>query len=451
MSDSGRAVFLSYASQDGDAARKICAALRGTGVEVWFDQSELGGGDTWDAKIRKQIKECALFVPVISRHTQERLEGYFRLEWHLAERRMQQMHEDATFLLPVVIDPIDDQMPRVPEKFFDVQWTRFQGGEPTAAFAERVVALLGDDIGPTEVVTTAPRAAEGTSRNGQSSPLQRMQSHSVAYGPVAEAAQADGTSASRTLRLNPRDLVFNRSAAMAGCTQTNAPMDPDKVLIVEDDPTMQRVLKDNFEFNGYEVRIVADGRQGLQAVFDWKPDLILLDIMLPEVNGFDVCRRIRKEGLTTPIIMLTAKSQESDIVLGLNLGADDYVAKPFSIDVLLARATACLRRQQVYPADVFEFGDCRFDAQSHKLFRSGTEVLLTPKEFRLLAFFMAHLSRALTREQILNGVWGEGLIVTDRSVDRCITTLRNKIELDPQHPRFIMTIRDVGYRFEIKK
>ena len=224
-------------------------------------------------------------------------------------------------------------------------------------------------------------------------------------------------------------------------------MNRDKILILEDDPTMQRVLRDNFEFSGYEVRTVSDGGQGIQAVFDFKPDLILLDIMLPRINGFDICRRIRKEGLSTPIIMLTAKSQESDIVLGLNLGADDYVAKPFSLDVLLARASACLRRR-AKPVEVFEFGDCKLDISSHKLFRRGAELSLTPKEFRLLEFFAKNSGRALTREKILSGVWGENLIVTDRSVDRCINTLRNKVEPDPEHPRFIKTIRDVGYRFE---
>lgn len=223
---------------------------------------------------------------------------------------------------------------------------------------------------------------------------------------------------------------------------------PPKILIIEDDPTMQRVLKDNFEFSGYEVRTASDGRSGVQAVFDFTPDLILLDIMLPAVNGFDACRRIRKEGLATPIIMLTAKSQESDIVLGLNLGADDYVTKPFSLEVLLARASASLRRLRPRTGDAMTFGDCRLDSTAHKLFRRDEEVSLTPKEFRLIEYFAKNTGRALTREKILNGVWGEDLIVTERSVDRCINTLRNKIEPDPEHPRFIQTIRDVGYRFE---
>jgi DNA-binding response OmpR family regulator len=225
-------------------------------------------------------------------------------------------------------------------------------------------------------------------------------------------------------------------------------MNPDKVLIIEDDPTLQRVLKDNFEFSGYEVQTLSDGRKGVQAVLESKPDLILVDIMLPGINGFDICRRVRKEGLATPIIMLTAKSQESDILLGLNLGADDYVTKPFSIDVLLARANACLRRRREVPGKIFEFGECNLDPQSHKLVRKGEEVPLTPKEFRLLEYFSQNVGRALTRDNILDGVWGEDLIVSERSVDRCINSLRNKVEPDPQNPQFIKTIRDVGYRFE---
>ncbi|MDO8543275.1 MAG: response regulator transcription factor [Opitutaceae bacterium] len=226
-------------------------------------------------------------------------------------------------------------------------------------------------------------------------------------------------------------------------------MKPGKILIIEDDPTMQRVLKDNFEFSGFAVHTATDGRKGMQAVFDVKPDLILLDVMLPEINGFDVCRRIRREGIATPIIMLTAKSQEADVVLGLNLGADDYVVKPFSIDVLLARVNATLRRHRAPGTAIFVFGECRLDPASHKLFRNGGEIPLTPKEFRLLEYFARNAGRALTRQKILDGVWGDDLIVTERSVDRCINTLRNKVEADPQRPRFIQTIRDVGYRFEV--
>jgi DNA-binding response OmpR family regulator len=211
---------------------------------------------------------------------------------------------------------------------------------------------------------------------------------------------------------------------------------------------MRRVLKDNFEFSGYAVHTAEDGRRGLQAAFDLKPGLIILDIMLPGINGYDLCRRIRKEGLAVPIIMLTAKGQESDIVLGLNLGADDYVTKPFSLEVLLARANACLRRQRAGKSEVFEFGDCRLDSIAHKLFRQNQEVPLTPKEFALLEYLLQNAHRALTRDKILDEVWGGDVIVTQRSVDRCVNTLRNKIEPDPQRPCFLQTIRDVGYRFE---
>jgi DNA-binding response OmpR family regulator len=226
-------------------------------------------------------------------------------------------------------------------------------------------------------------------------------------------------------------------------------MSADKILIIEDDPTMQEALRDNFEFGGYTVHVAADGRTGLKAVFAHQPDLILLDIMLPGINGFDLCRRIRSEGLTIPIIMLTAKSQESDVVLGLNLGADDYVTKPFSIDVLLARVSACLRRRRQPPGAVVVFGDCRFDRSALKLFHDGQEVVLAPKELRLLDFFVRSAGRVLTRQTILNGVWGEEIIVTERSVDRCVASLRGKIEPEPAHGRFIKTLRDVGYRFDL--
>jgi len=225
---------------------------------------------------------------------------------------------------------------------------------------------------------------------------------------------------------------------------------PETILIIEDDPTMLEALEGNFEFVGYRVRTANDGKKGIKAALEHKPDLILLDVMLPEVNGYEICRRLRQEGFATPIIMLTAKSQESDIVRGLDFGADDYVTKPFSIDVLLARVNARLRRRSEPRHGQCEFGECRLDAEAHKLFRGGQEVVLTPKEYRLLAYFVKNAGRALTRDKILDDVWGEDLIVTPRSVDRCINTLRNKIEADPQRPAFIKTIRDVGYRFDVQ-
>src|SRR5688572_28444634 len=218
------------------------------------------------------------------------------------------------------------------------------------------------------------------------------------------------------------------------------------VLIIEDDPALLRGLKDNFEAQNYRVQLARDGQAGLAAALAHPPDLVLLDIMLPKKNGYEICRAIRAQRLDMPIIMLTAKGQEEDIVRGLELGADDYVTKPFSIRELLARAAAFLRRRRAGAAQSFEFGDCRLDLTAHKLFRKGKEVTLTSKEFRLLEFFATRPGRALTRDQILDGVWGNEIIVNDRSVDRCVTTLRAKIEADPHHPTLIQTVRDIGYR-----
>jgi DNA-binding response OmpR family regulator len=221
-----------------------------------------------------------------------------------------------------------------------------------------------------------------------------------------------------------------------------------KLLIIEDDPALLRGLKDNFEAQGYEVRTANDGQRGLDVLLKDPPDLLLLDLMLPRVNGYEICRAARARQLQMPIIMLTARGQEEDIVRGLELGADDYVTKPFSIRELLARVKAFLRRQ-TQESDSLEFGEFRLDRTAHKLFRKSVEVGLTTKEFRLLEFFLQRSGRALTRDTILDAVWGDEVIVTDRSVDRCVTTLRSKIESDPHHPVFIQTIRDIGYRFEL--
>ena len=222
-----------------------------------------------------------------------------------------------------------------------------------------------------------------------------------------------------------------------------------KVLIIEDDSTLLRGLVDNFHAQGYQVFSAKDGQQGLEAALKESPDLIVLDIMLPKLNGYEVCRMIRRHELAMPIVMLTAKGQEEDIIRGLELGADDYVTKPFSIRELLARVKAFLRRQDAKPTDVHRFSDCELNLTSHKLFRNGVEAPLTTKEFRLLEYFVRRPGRALTRNDILDAVWVHSVIVSARSVDRCVTTLRAKIEPNPQQPTFIHTIRDIGYRFEI--
>ena len=220
------------------------------------------------------------------------------------------------------------------------------------------------------------------------------------------------------------------------------------ILIIEDDPTMLRGLKDNFEYAGYNVLTAADGEKGLNAALDASPDLIILDIMLPKINGYEICRLIRKENLEMPIIMLTAKGQESDIILGLNLGADDYVTKPFSIKELMARSAAFLRRSRQTEQDIYEFADFTLDIPARKFAKNGQPIKLSPIEFKLLELFVKKSARALTRDEILNTVWGYNNFVTPRSVDRFVTTLRNKIEPDPHNPAFIHTIREIGYKFE---
>jgi DNA-binding response OmpR family regulator len=220
------------------------------------------------------------------------------------------------------------------------------------------------------------------------------------------------------------------------------------ILIIEDDAAMLRGLKDNFEYEGYIVKTATDGERGLDAVFKIKPDLLILDLMLPKINGYEICQRVRKEKLDLPIIMLTAKGQESDVVLGLKVGADDYVTKPFGIRELLARAEAFLRRRREKEPGLHRFGECELDVAAHRFTRGGKEIKLSPKEFDLLRFFLAHLGRAYSREEILNAVWGYDRMVTPRSIDRFINALRNIIEPDPQHPKFIQTIRELGYKFE---
>ena len=221
-----------------------------------------------------------------------------------------------------------------------------------------------------------------------------------------------------------------------------------RILIVEDEPALLRGLTDTFAGKGCEVLRAVDGEAGLQLALTAEPDLILLDIMLPKVNGYELCRAVRERGIETPIIMLTAKGQEEDIVLGLNLGADDYVTKPFNIRELVARVNAFLRRRKCAKTESCHFGDYELSLTAHKLFRRGVEVELTAKEFRLLEYFATRPGCALARDTILDAVWGNSVTVTQRSVDRCVTTLRSKIEPDPHKPVFIQTIRDIGYRFE---
>jgi DNA-binding response OmpR family regulator len=221
-----------------------------------------------------------------------------------------------------------------------------------------------------------------------------------------------------------------------------------RILIVEDEPALLRGLKDTFASKGCEVFTASDGQAGLDLAMEKSPDLILLDIMLPKVNGYEICRALRKHGMEVPILMLTAKGQEEDIILGLNLGADDYVTKPFRIRELVARASAFLRTSKAQKTAVVAFGDFELNLTARKLFRKGREVELTAKEFGLLNYFATRPGRALARNDVLDAVWGHSVMVTPRSIDRCVATLRAKIEPDAHRPTFIQTIRDIGYRFE---
>lgn len=221
-----------------------------------------------------------------------------------------------------------------------------------------------------------------------------------------------------------------------------------RILIVEDEPVLVRALTDALTAKGCDVISAMDGERGLELALEKRPQLILLDIMLPRVNGFEVCRAIRERGCDMPILMLTAKGQEEDVILGLNLGADDYITKPFRIGELVARVNAFLRRSTVRHEAVRRFGPFELHRAAHKLFRDGRDIELTAKEFQLLEFFVTRPGRALTRDDILNHVWGHAVVVTPRSIDRCVATLRAKIEADSSQPTYIQTIRNVGYRFE---
>jgi len=221
-----------------------------------------------------------------------------------------------------------------------------------------------------------------------------------------------------------------------------------RVLVIEDDPTLLRGLTDTLAAKGFEVLSAATGDVGLELALDKSPELILLDIMLPRVNSYEICRAVRESALTIPILMLTAKGQEEDIVLGLNLGADDYIVKPFRIGELIARIRALLRRAGAKELAVCRFGEFELNLTAHKLFHQGNEMELTAKEFGLLAYFASRPGAALARNDVLNAVWGHSVMVTPRSVDRCVATLRSKIEPNPHEPSYIHTIRDIGYRFE---
>jgi len=221
-----------------------------------------------------------------------------------------------------------------------------------------------------------------------------------------------------------------------------------RVLVVEDEPDLALTLADDLAAEGFEVEVVRDGetasRRGREA--GW--DVILLDVMLPRRDGFDVCRDLRRAGVRTPIIILTARSQEAEKILGLDLGADDYVTKPFSLRELRSRIRAVLRRARPDPTEVYRSGDLEIDFSRGELRRGGRAIELTPIEYRMLCAFVRAKGRLLSREQLVEAGWGPGISVNDRAVDGHIVSLRRKIEPEPSQPRIIVSARGLGYRFE---
>ncbi len=226
-----------------------------------------------------------------------------------------------------------------------------------------------------------------------------------------------------------------------------------RVLVVEDDQAMGVALRDGLAYEGYEVQLATTGPDGLRLARQCCPEMMILDVMLPGISGFDLCKRLRSEGSAVPIIMLTARGQEIDKVLGLRLGADDYVTKPFSFLELLARIEAVSRRRGRHDAgaengkDRYTFGPVTVDFAHHEAQRHGARVDLTPREFRLLGFFVQHRGEVVTRDQLLAAVWGYSAIPFTRTVDVHIAKLRKKLEDNPEDPRHILTVHGMGYKF----
>ena len=223
-----------------------------------------------------------------------------------------------------------------------------------------------------------------------------------------------------------------------------------KVLIVEDDHAMAVALRDGFEYEGYAVQVARDGADGLKLATERELDLIVLDVMLPKMSGFDVCKQLRSSGKETPIIMLTARGQEIDKVVGLKIGADDYVTKPFSFMELMARVEALMRRSHRKPettTDEFSFGDVAVNFKRFEVTKAGAPIEMSPREFNILKYFIEHRGEVITRDQLLDSVWGYGSFPLTRTVDMHIAKLRQKIEDVPSDPRYIITVHRVGYKF----
>jgi DNA-binding response OmpR family regulator len=223
-----------------------------------------------------------------------------------------------------------------------------------------------------------------------------------------------------------------------------------RILVVEDEPTIATGLLDDLELEGYTVEVVDDGDVAMKRVLEGEFDLIVLDIMLPGMDGFAICREARMKSIRTPIIMLTAKGREVDKVVGLELGADDYVTKPFSPRELLARIKAVLRRghDEAKTTGKYRFGDVAIDFDRCDAWKNNQKIDLTATEFKLLRVFLERRGQVLTIERILQEVWGKDVFLTDRVVYTHVNNLRGKIEQDPHHPKLLISVRGIGYRFD---
>jgi DNA-binding response OmpR family regulator len=227
-----------------------------------------------------------------------------------------------------------------------------------------------------------------------------------------------------------------------------------KILVVEDEPNMVRGLKDNLEFEGFAVETAMEGNSGLQKILHSSYDLILLDVMLPEISGFDICKTARKEGINTPIILLTAKGEEIDKVLGLELGADDYITKPFSLRELLARIKAILRRatsekEENTDAEFVQAGKIKVNFKNYNAIDDSGEVKMSHKEFEVLHYLYMKAGKTVNREDLMNDVWGIEFEISTRTIDNFILKLRQKIEVDPNNPKIILTVHGSGYKMII--
>lgn len=225
-----------------------------------------------------------------------------------------------------------------------------------------------------------------------------------------------------------------------------------KILIVDDEPSMRLGLKDNLELEGYLVELAEDGEEGLLKIENGIFDLIVLDIMMPKISGFDVCKKMRADGNNTSVIFLSAKGEELDKVLGLEFGADDYITKPFSVRELLARIKAILRRNSSTQQSTITttIGKLTFDFQSFSVFENQKPITMSYKEFEIIHFLWNHKNETVSRDKLLDSIWGEHVYTTSRTIDNFIMKLRNKIEFDPNKPQLIISIHGVGYKLIIK-